>query len=131
MLSLCGCRQHEREQAGDTRGTAPGDPPASSPAEERSFAPPERALWGYACQSFDAAVEAGAPPNRLLSHTARHAVELGGSAVEEATRTWALLPPQAMLEELDAYGLALGDEAADCSGLRAHLEHMAQRAATH
>ena len=130
VFALCGCSRHEREHTRDSSSDAPARAQASPSSTERpSYAPPERALWAHACQGFDAAVAAGAPPNQILSHTARHAVELGGPAVEAATRRWALLSPQAMLEELDAYALARGSEAVDCSGLRAHLERMAMRAA--
>lgn len=78
----------------------------------------------FACEGFDAAVAADAPHDRLLSHTAAHAVELGGPAVELAARRWALLPPQALLEEIDRYERTTTNPK-KCAGLRAHLERLA------
>ncbi len=80
-------------------------------------------LIRYACEGFDAAVAADAPNDRLLSHTAAHAVELGGPAVELATRRWALLPPQALLEEIDRYEQT-GADPERCASLRSHLERL-------
>jgi hypothetical protein len=84
----------------------------------------------YACAGFEAAVAADAPQDRLLSHTAKHATELGGDVVEQATRRWALLPPQGLLEEIDAYERS-GADPRECAGLRAHLDRLAMLAATH
>lgn len=87
-------------------------------------------LIRYACAGFEDAVAADAPRDRLLSHTAKHAVELGGAPVELASQRWALTPPQGLLEEIDAYERAGGDPK-DCAGLRAHLERLASISASH
>ena len=94
----------------------------STPTQE--LAADDVNLIRFACEGFDAAVAADAPNDRLLSHTAAHAVELGGPAVELATRRWALLPPQALLEEIDRYEQA-GADPEQCAGLRSHLERLA------
>jgi hypothetical protein len=103
---------------------------AQSPASESKFEPPDETLIRFACAGFDAAVAAKAPPDRLLSHTAKHAVELGGPRVELATRRWALLPPQGLLEELERYERT-GADPDECAGLRLHLERLAIIAGSH
>ncbi|KIG13624.1 hypothetical protein DB30_07832 [Enhygromyxa salina] len=95
------------------------------------FAPPDLELLRFACEGFDRAVAAGAPPDRLLSHAAARAVELGGAPVEAATRRWALLPPQALLEEVQRYAASSQAGPDACAGLRAHLERMAMQSASH
>jgi hypothetical protein len=97
---------------------------AGSPASESELGPPDETLIRFACAGFDAAVAAKDPPDRLLSHTAKRAVELGGPRVELATRRWALLPPQGLLEELDRYERT-GANPDECTGLRLHLERLA------
>lgn len=111
------------------------EPPAKTEtttekASTPTFQPPDVALIRYACAGFDAAVAAGAPPDRLLSHTATHAVELGGPRVEIATRRWALLPPQALLEEIDRYEKT-GVDPKQCAGLRSHLDRLAILSSSH
>ena len=101
----------------------------SAPAPEK-FQQPEVALIRYACAGFDAAVAADAPPARLLSQTAVHAVALGGPRVEIATRRWALLPPQGLLEEIDQYEKS-GANPDECAGLRAHLERLSIVSGSH
>lgn len=103
---------------------------ASSPAPSSDFGPPDVALIRFACAGFDAAVAAGAPQDRLLSHTAQHAVELGGPRVELATRRWALLPPQELLEEIARHEQT-GANPDECSGLRLHLERLAILSGSH
>lgn len=103
---------------------------ATNPAPESEFGPPDVALIRFACAGFDAAVAAEAPPDRLLSHTATHAVELGGPQVELATRRWALLPPQGLLEEIDRYERS-GVSPDECAGLRLHLERLAIISGSH
>jgi hypothetical protein len=103
---------------------------ATSPAPEPLTGPPDVSLIRFACAGFDAAVAADAPPDRLLSHTAKHAVELGGSRVELATRRWALLPPQGLLEEIDRYERT-GANPQECAGLRLHLERLAIISSSH
>jgi hypothetical protein len=95
---------------------------AKSPEAESKV--PDVALIRFACAGFDAAVAAEAPQDRLLSHTAMHAVELGGPRVELATRRWALLPPQGLLEEIERYERT-GASSDECMGLRSHLERLA------
>jgi hypothetical protein len=102
----------------------------TNPAAESAFEPPDVALIAFACAGFDAAVAAEAPPDRLLSHTAKHAVELGGPSVELATRRWALLPPQGLLEEIDRYERT-GVSSNECAGLRLHLERLAILSGSH
>jgi hypothetical protein len=112
----------------------PVDPPsrtqptAGSPTQNADsppdFAPPDVTLIRFACAGFDAAVAADAPSDRLLSHTAKHAVELGGPQVELATHRWALLPPQGLLEEIERYERT-GANPVQCDGLRSHLERLA------
>jgi hypothetical protein len=110
------------------------EPAADNPEPEAGsrsdFGPPDVALIRFACAGFDAAVAAGAPPDRLLSHTAKHAVELGGPRVELATRRWALLPPQGLLEEIDRYENT-GANPDQCKGLRLHLGRLAILAGSH
>jgi hypothetical protein len=114
------------------------DPPrtdhtAENPTPEagkQDFGPPDVALIRFACAGFDAAVAADAPADRLLSHTAKHAVELGGPQVEIATRRWALQPPQGLLEEIDRYEKT-GADPQQCAGLRSHLERLAIVAGSH
>jgi hypothetical protein len=110
------------------------DPPSrtGSNADEPTpeVGPPDVALISFACAGFDAAVAADAPSDRLLSTTAKHAVELGGPRVELATRRWALLPPQGLLEEIDRYERT-GADPDQCAGLRAHLERLAILASSH
>jgi hypothetical protein len=112
----------------------PVDPPARTEASSDSptpeMGPPDVALISFACAGFDAAVAADAPTDRLLSSTAKHAVELGGPRVELATRRWALLPPQGLLEEIDRYERT-GADPKQCAGLRAHLERLAILASSH
>jgi hypothetical protein len=88
------------------------------------------ALIRFACAGFDAAVAAEAPQDRLLSHTAMHAVELGGPRVELASRRWALLPPQGLLEEIAIYERT-GASSDECMGLRSHLERLAIISGSH
>lgn len=97
---------------------------ATSAATGEELGPPDITLIRFACAGFDAAVAAEAPPDRLLSHTATHAVELGGPQVELATRRWALLPPQGLLEEISRYERT-GVNPDECAGLRLHLERLA------
>jgi hypothetical protein len=104
------------------------DPNADSPTPE--LGPPDVPPISFACAGFDAAVAADAPSDRLLSTTAKHAVELGGPRVELATRRWALLPPQGLLEEIDRYEQT-GADPSQCAGLRAHLERLAILASSH
>jgi hypothetical protein len=103
---------------------------AENQTPELEFGPPDVALIHFACAGFDAAVAAEAPPDRLLSHTAELAVELGGPRVELATRRWALLPPQGLLEEIDRYEQS-GVSPDECAGLRLHLERLAIRSGSH
>jgi hypothetical protein len=95
---------------------------AKSPESESAV--PDVALIRFACEGFEAATAAEAPQDRLLSHTAVHAVELGGPRVELATRRWALLPPQGLLEEIERYERT-GANPDECVGLRSHLERLA------
>lgn len=103
---------------------------AKNPASESTFEPPDDALIRFACAGFDAAIAAKDPPDRLLSHTAKRAVELGGPRVELATSRWALLPPQGLLEEIDRYERT-GAKPDECAGLRLHLERLAIIAGSH
>jgi hypothetical protein len=88
---------------------------------------PEHHLIRHACRGFDVAITEGTPDGRLLSASAKHAIELGGPAVEQATRRWALLSPQALLELIDRYEREAQPDPQQCAGLRAHLEKMAKR----
>ena len=88
---------------------------------------PEHHLIRHACRGFDAAITEGTPDGRLLSASAKHAIELGGPAVEQATRRWALLSPQALLELIDRYEREAQPDPQQCAGLRTHLERMSQR----
>lgn len=100
----------------------PAEAVANSPDSESEV--PDVALIRFACEGFDAAVAAEAPQDRLLSHTAVHAVELGGPRVELATHRWALLPPQGLLDEIERYERT-GANPDECVGLRSHLERLA------
>jgi hypothetical protein len=113
-LVLAACQPSAEAPPVETKTAAP---------PKSKLEPPDAGLIRYACAGFDAAVAADAPPERLLSHTAAHAVELGGPPVELATRRWALLPPQALLEEIDHYERS-GADPNQCAGLRAHLERL-------
>jgi len=90
---------------------------------------PEHHLIRHACRGFDTALAEGTPTNQLLSASARHAIELGGPAVERATTRWALLPPQAVLELIDRYEQDAHPDPQQCASLRAHLDRMNQRSA--
>ncbi|MFO7567648.1 MAG: hypothetical protein R6X02_33705 [Enhygromyxa sp.] len=92
---------------------------------------PEHLLIRHACRGFEAAVAEGAPGNQLLATSAKHAIELGGPAVEAATTRWALLPPQGLLELIDRYEAEARPDPQQCAGLRAHLERMSLRVSTH
>ena len=92
---------------------------------------PEHHLIRHACRGFDQALAEGTAQGRLLSASAKHAIALGGPAVEQATQRWALLPPQALLELIDRYERETKADPQQCAGLRAHLDRMALRNATH
>jgi hypothetical protein len=100
------------------------DPRATTPTQIELE--PEVALIPYACQGFEAAVANAAPRTQMLAHTARHAIELGGPPVEQASVRWALLPPPALLELIDRYEHATQADPHECAGLRAHLEVMSR-----
>jgi hypothetical protein len=103
------------------------DTQKADPAEPE----PEHHLIRHACRGFDAALAEGTPNGRLLSATAKHAIALGGPEVEAATKRWALLPPQELLELIDRYETEAQPDLQQCAGLRAHLEQMAERLGTH
>jgi hypothetical protein len=88
---------------------------------------PEHHLIRHACRGFEAAIAEGTLDGRLLAASAKHAIELGGPAVETATLRWALLPPQGLLELIDRYEREARPDPQQCAGLRAHLERMNQR----
>lgn len=114
------------------RSSEPEPTHLSGQATPKVDAPePEHHLIRHACRGFDAAIEEGTPEGRLLSTSAKHAIELGGPAVEKATQRWALLPPQALLELIDRYEREAQPDPQQCAGLRAQLERMAQRASAH
>jgi hypothetical protein len=92
---------------------------------------PEHHLIRHACQGFDRALTEDTPDGRLLAASARHAIALGGPAVEAATQRWALLPPQALLELIDRYEREAQPDPQQCAGLRAHLERMNLRGSSH
>ena len=107
----------------------PAPPTKTSEAELAASADqpePEHYLIRFACQGFERAVAEGTPTTRMLSTTAKHAVELGGAPVEQATLRWALLPPQGLLALIDRYEREAEAEAdpAQCAGLRAHLDRL-------
>lgn len=102
-----------------------------APSPQARFAPPDIRLLRFACEGFDLAVADGAPPDRLLSHAAARAVELGGAPVEAATQRWALLPPQALLEQVQRYAATPEAGPDVCAGLRSHLERMAILSGSH
>jgi hypothetical protein len=124
-------------------GPSPSPAPVSATAErsrdtlsperepEREFNQPDIRLLRFACAGFDLAVADGAPSDRLLSHSAARAVELGGAPVEAATLRWALLPPQALLEEVEQYVATFEASPDACAGLRAQLERMAMLSGSH
>ena len=70
--------------------------------------------------------EIGVPRHRatLADEDERHG-RLGGERVEAATRRWALLPPQGLLELINRYESEAKPDPKQCAGLRAHLERMA------
>jgi hypothetical protein len=92
---------------------------------------PQHFLIRHACRGFDQALAEGTPDGRLLAASAKHAIELGGPAVEQATQRWALLPPSALLELIDRYEREAQPDPQQCAGLRAHLDRMNSRSATH
>lgn len=122
-IGLGGCQPTERAPSRT-------DVAAKNSASESKFEPPDDSLIRFACAGFDAAIAAKDPPDRLLSHTAKRAVDLGGPRVELATQRWALLPPQALLEEIDRYERT-GADPGECAGLRLHLERLAIIAGSH
>ncbi len=128
LILALACRSEPREAA--PRKLAAGEAAPREPDDPHDAAEPEHRLIRYACQGFDAAVAEGAPHDRLLASSARHAVALGGEQVERATQRWALLPPQGLLELIDRYERDAGVDPRECAGLRAHLDRMAMRAAT-
>jgi hypothetical protein len=104
----------------------------SGPAQPSVEEPePEHHLIRHACRGFDLALTEGAPDGRLLAASAKHAIELGGPAVETATTRWALLPPQSLLELIDRYEAEAKPDPQQCANLRAHLERMSLRLSTH
>ena len=108
------------------------EPTRTEPSPIASSEPePEHHLIRFACEGFDAAVAEGAPASRLLSTSAKHAVELGGERVEAATQRWAVSPPQGLLELIDRYEAETSANPDRCAGLRAHLQRMSARASTH
>jgi hypothetical protein len=128
LLSLAACGR------GDPKPQPTPVSAESVPSNEdppRRFEEPDIRLIRFACEGFDAAVAAGAPEDRLLSHSAAHAIELGGAEVEAATTRWALLPPQGLLEEIARYEREVEADPKQCAGLRAHLERMALVSASH
>jgi hypothetical protein len=92
---------------------------------------PEHHLIRHACRGFDHAVANGTPDGRMLAASARHAIELGGPAVEAASSRWALLPPQGLIDLIDRYQAEAKPDPQQCAGLRAHLERMNLRLSTH
>ncbi|PRQ09565.1 hypothetical protein [Enhygromyxa salina] len=130
-IAACGPSPQPTPTRTDNAGPRASSPDAGTRASKPGFAPPDLDLLRFACAGFDRAVADAAPPDRLLSHAAARAVELGGAPVEAATRRWALLPPQALLEEIQQY--TAGSEAGpdECAGLRAHLERMAIQSGSH
>jgi hypothetical protein len=123
--------------AGSMLGCSPEPAPthttrnAAAATTTREVEPePESALIRYACAGFDRAIREQAPEDRLLSTSAKYAIELGGAPVEAATQRWALLPPQGLLELITRYERELAADPSECAGLRSHLERMGQRAAT-
>lgn len=121
MLALA-CRSREPEPT-------PVDAHERQPSADQPE--PEHYLIRHACRGFEQAIAEGTPQNRLLSTSAKHAIALGGPAVEKATQRWALLPPQALLELIERYEREAEPDPQQCAGLRAHLERMAVRTATH
>lgn len=108
----------------------PAPPTKTNPSELAASADqpePEHYLIRFACQGFERAVAEGAPNTRMLSTTAKHAVELGGEPVEQATLRWALLPPEGLLELIDRYEHDTEADPAGCQPFRAHLERVAER----
>lgn len=101
--------------------------PTPSPAQPE----PEHHLIRHACRGYDAALTEGTPTGQLLAASAKHAIEFGGPAVEQATTRWALLPPQGLLELIDRYEHDTQADPKQCAGLRAHLERMSLRGSSH
>jgi hypothetical protein len=133
MLGACGPSPRAapaklaRDQANEISDLAA----RSEPPRAGELAPPDVHLLAFACAGFDLAVADQAPPDRLLSHAAARAVELGGAPVEAATQRWALLPPRALLEEVQHYAATSEAGPDACAGLRAHLERLAMLSGSH
>jgi hypothetical protein len=92
---------------------------------------PEHHLIRHACRGFDRALAEDTPDGRLLAASAKHAIELGGPAVEAASSRWALLPPLGLLDLIDRYEAEAKPDPQQCAGLRVHLERMNLRLGTH
>ena len=102
---------------------------ATEPAPARPE--PDHHPIRHVCAGFDLAVAEGAPQQRLLSSSTKHAIELGGERVELASRRWALTPAHELLVVLDRYERETQADPKACAGLRAHLERMSLRSASH
>jgi hypothetical protein len=120
--SLLGLAPGCRDEPAPPTKTNPSELAASADQPE-----PEHHLIRFACQGFERAVAEGAPTTQMLSTTAKHAVELGGEPVEQASLRWALLPPEGLLELIDRYERDTEADPAGCQPLRTHLERAAER----
>lgn len=118
LVLALGCRTSEPEPtpvSADARVPSPDQPE------------PEHHLIRHTCAGFELALAEGTPDGRLLAAAAKHAIALGGEAVERATQRWALLPPQTLLELIDRYQREAKPDPQECASLRTHLDRMAQR----